>query len=247
MREWNLGQRLVLLTAVVVGLAFFVFPPTGRPASYGRNTWAGYRYLFEGGMIGYVTDWPRLLLQYALLTVLAWFLIGWTGRKQSPSAKPSLSKPRGEQGTQAGAVSTLSAEISYAKAWIEYQVLEGAVAFEEFWEHVKATFGVGEDERDHFESVFEHVQQEVEVETLVFEARLTTRPAGPRRFAMIAERLTAAYKALEGPLRSALTAIGIVLGLIVFLCLAWPDGAASVLQFMQDRSAEAREHATRGR
>jgi hypothetical protein len=76
MNHWTSGQRLILFFSLCFALAMFLVQPMGRAGSYGRVSSVDYRFIFSYTGSD-VTDWKRLMLQYALLAGFTWFFIKW--------------------------------------------------------------------------------------------------------------------------------------------------------------------------
>lgn len=77
-------RQVILWVLGAIGIAMFFFPPTVDVAAQesfgesvgGRGSWSGYRFLLGNDMFGHMTDWTRLLVQYAILASVAWFVAG---------------------------------------------------------------------------------------------------------------------------------------------------------------------------
>ena len=100
MRDLVPKQRAVVWVAILVGIGFFCYPPTGRASSYGRNEWYGYVFLFDRDMRDLVTDWPRLLFQYVILGVVTWFATSGIkpGTRSPEPCKKSAVQPARQSG-----------------------------------------------------------------------------------------------------------------------------------------------------
>jgi|GEM_PF-2248662 len=65
LNDWETFKRKFAFAAIgLIAVLMFIYPPMGRPYTYGRTLWSGYMSIFDQAGYSLVIDWPRLVAQY---------------------------------------------------------------------------------------------------------------------------------------------------------------------------------------
>lgn len=68
-------KREILLVATLIGVGMFLFPPMGHLVTYGNVEMIHYGWFLDDSYV--VVDYKRLMIQYALLGLVAlWLALG---------------------------------------------------------------------------------------------------------------------------------------------------------------------------